>query len=173
MEEEDKCDLFYFDESGFSQKSNLPYCWSPIGVQSLRPAYSQSKRLNVLGFLSRQGTLSFQTTEGRVSSDTVIDAFDNFIDMRVDKKPCFIILDNASFHRSKKFKQKIKEWVMKDVVICYLPAYSPELNIIAILWKKVKYEWLSCNAFKTFENLKLNVKNILNSYGTKLTITFS
>lgn len=53
MEENDKCELFYFDESGFSQKSNQPYCWSPIGVQSLRPAYSQSKRFNVLGFLSR------------------------------------------------------------------------------------------------------------------------
>ena len=93
--------------------------------------------------------------------------------MRVDKKPCFIILDNASFHRSKKCKQKINEWLMKDVVSCYLPAYSPELNIIEILWEKVKYEWLSRNAFKTFKNLKSSVKNILNSYGTKFTITFS
>ena len=45
MESANKCELFYFDESGFSQKSNLPYCWGPIGVQSLRPAYSHSKRL--------------------------------------------------------------------------------------------------------------------------------
>ena len=173
MESADKCELFYFDESGFSQKSNLPYCWGPIGVQSLRPAYSHSKRLNVLGFLSRQGKLSFQTTEGKVTTDTVIDTFEHFINARKNDKPCFIILDNASFHRSAKFKQKIQEWLMKDVLVCYLPPYSPELNIIEILWKKVKYEWLPCEAFKTFEDLSINIKNILNYYGEKFTITFA
>lgn len=153
--------------SHFSQKSNLPYCWGPIGVQSLRPAHSHSKRLNVLGFLSRQGT------EGRVTTETVIDAFEHFINARQNDKPCFIILDNASFHRSAKFKQKIQEWLMSDVLVCYLPAYSPELNIIEILWKKVKYEWLPCEAFKTFEELSLNIKNILNNYGKEFTITFA
>lgn len=173
MERTNKCELFYFDESGFSQKSNLPYCWGPIGVQSLRPAHSHSKRLNVLGFLSRQGKLSFQTTEGRVTTDTVIDAFEHFINARKNDKPCFIILDNASFHRSAKFKQKLHEWLMNDVLVCYLPPYSPELNIIEILWKKVKYEWLPCEAFKTFEDLSINIKNILNYYGEKFTITFA
>ena len=145
----------------------------PIGVQSPRPAHSHSKRLNVLGFLSRQGKLSFQTTEGRVTTDTVIDAFEHFINARKNDKPCFIILDNASFHRSAKFKQKLHEWLMNDVLVCYLPPYSPELNIIEILWKKVKYEWLPCEAFKTFEDLSVNIKNILNYYGEKFTITFA
>ena len=77
-------------------------------------------------------------------------------------------LDNASFHRSAKFKHKIQEWLMNDVLV----PYSPEFNIIEILWKKVQYEWLPSEAFKTFEDLSINIKNILNYCGEKFTITF-
>ena len=97
MEGEGRCDLFYFDESGVSQKSNLPYCWGPIGEQYQKQSYSHNKKLNILGFLSRQGKLFFESTEKTVSTETVIKAFDNFIISRNSHKPCFIILDNASF----------------------------------------------------------------------------
>ncbi len=43
MKRTDKCKLFYFNKSGFSHKSNLPYCWGAIGVQSLRSAHSHNK----------------------------------------------------------------------------------------------------------------------------------
>lgn len=94
----------------------------------------------------------------KVTTDTVIDAFEYFFNARQNNKPCFIILDNASFHRSTKFKQKIQEWLMNDVLVCYLPPYSPELNIIEILWKKVKHEWLPCEAFKRFNTSVLTSK---------------
>ena len=57
---------------------------------------------------------------------------------------------------------------MNDVLV----PYSPEFNIIEILWKKVQYEWLPSEAFKTFEDLSINIKNILNYCGEKFTITF-
>ncbi|ABC32271.1 hypothetical protein HCH_05613 [Hahella chejuensis KCTC 2396] len=30
-EDAGEIELYYFDESGFSQRSNLPYGWSPVG----------------------------------------------------------------------------------------------------------------------------------------------
>ena len=33
----------------------------------------------------------------------------------------------------------------------FLPAYSPELNRIEILWKKMKYEWLPFQSFTPVE----------------------
>jgi hypothetical protein len=47
-----------------------------------------------------------------------------------------VILDNSFIHRSKKFKAKMKEWEEQEVLIFFLPPYSPELNLIEILSKK-------------------------------------
>jgi hypothetical protein len=106
--------LYYFDESGFSQKSNLPSGWSPKNEPILRPAYTRSHRINVLGFLSRQGELFYQTTEDSVSSDTVIEAFEQFIAGLPADKITVVYVDNASMHRSVKFQEKRQEWLLAN-----------------------------------------------------------
>lgn len=168
-----RINLYYFDESGFSQKSNLPSAWSPKNEPLCLPAYTHSKRLNVLGFISRKGQLVYDTTEDRVTSDTVIKAFEKFIKTLSSDKITVVYVDNASMHRSAKFRDQCDEWLLKNVLVVYLPPYSPELNIIEILWKKIKYEWLSCHAYETFEKLTDSVKNILCNYPSKYAITFS
>jgi DDE superfamily endonuclease len=45
-------DLYYFDESGFCLTPYLPYAWQEKG-QTMRLPSGPSKRLNVLGFLSK------------------------------------------------------------------------------------------------------------------------
>ncbi len=47
----------------------------------------------------------------------------------------------------------------------YLPPYSPELNMIEILWKQAKYHWRN---FATW-----TVRNLPNRYGTKFQINFA
>jgi len=34
---------------------------------------------------------------------------------------------------------KIQDWREKDVLSYFLHPYSPELNLIEILWKRIKY----------------------------------
>ncbi len=45
-------DLYYFDESGFCLTPYLPYAWQEKG-QTILLESGPSKRLNVLGFLSK------------------------------------------------------------------------------------------------------------------------
>ncbi len=47
--------------------SNLPSAWSPKGEPLTMP-YSQSNRHNVLGFLSKKGTLVYHATESKVNT---------------------------------------------------------------------------------------------------------
>jgi len=49
-------DLYYFDESGFCLTPYLPYAWQEKG-QTIRLKSGPSKRLNVLGFLSKNNEL--------------------------------------------------------------------------------------------------------------------
>jgi len=171
-EKDGRCELYFFDESGFSQSSSLPYAWSPIGERVEIPGYSHSKRLNVLGFLSQQGPLYYQATTERVTSDIVIEAFEGFIKQKDPESFVVIFLDNAPMHRSKKFKKMCYEWVNQRVYIIFLSAYSPELNSIELLWKKIKYEWLPISANLSFKDLCQSVNDILADYGEKYRINF-
>ena len=54
----------------------------------------------------------------------------------------------------------------------FLPPYSPELNLIEILWRKIKYEWLPVSAYQTFQSLTGHVLKVLSNYGTERVINF-
>ena len=123
-EKDKRCELSFFDGSGFAQSSSLPYAWSPIGKRVEIPGYSHSKRLNVLGFLSQQGSLFYQATTERVTSDIVIEAFEGFIEQKAPESFTIILLDNAPMHRSSKFKQ-----VQADVLRVDEPASLHHLSI--------------------------------------------
>jgi len=51
-EEQGEVNLFYFDGSGFSTSSCIPYVWQEAGKTCEIPC-KRSKRLNVLGFMNR------------------------------------------------------------------------------------------------------------------------
>lgn len=165
-------ELYYFDESGFSQSSPVPYAWSPIGKPCEVVAYSRSRRLNVLGFLSRAGKLVYHTSTEPVTTETVIEAFDQFVAQKDPDTFAVVVLDNASMHRSKAFRRKIVEWMSHRVHLVYLSAYSPELNLIEILWRQMKYAWLPLSAYLSFDRLCHEVHRLLGSYGTDNAISF-
>ena len=165
-------ELYYFDESGFSQASSVPYAWSPIGKPWEVTAYSRSRRLNVLGFLSRAGKLVYHTTTETVTTETVIEAFDQFVIQKDPDTFAVVVLDNASMHRSKAFRRKRVEWMSQRVHLIYLSAYSPELNLIEILWRQMKYTWLPLSAYLSFERLREEVHRLLGGYGTDHAINF-
>jgi len=55
----------------------------------------------------------------------------------------------------------------------FLPPYSPELNLIEILWRKLKYEWLPLDAYQSYGHLKKWLLEILDNVGEKFQITFA
>ena len=83
-----------------------------------------------------------------------------------------VVLDNASMHRSKAFRRKRVEWMSQRVHLIYLSAYSPELNLIEILWRQMKYTWLPLSAYLSFERLCEEVHRLLGGYGADHAINF-
>ncbi|MBE9171294.1 transposase [Pleurocapsales cyanobacterium LEGE 06147] len=65
---------------------------------------------------------------------------------------------------------KQKEWSEKGLIIFFLPTYSPELNLIEILWRFIKYKWLEVDAYCSWENLAEAVEHIFRNYGEKYII---
>jgi DDE superfamily endonuclease len=164
------CEVWYFDGTGFCLTPYIPYAWQPIGSVIDIPTSTHSRRLNVLGFLNKRNDLSPYVIEGKVDASVVVECFDQF--SKQVKKRTYVFLDNAPMHRSKEFIRHISKWVKRGLIIKYLPPYSPELNLIEILWRFMKYYWLPFSAYESFHCLVQAVEDILVRFGKDYTINF-
>jgi transposase len=163
-------DVYYFDESGFNLTPEVPYAWQAMG-ETIEIPSSRSKRLSVLGFCNKQQDFHATTVQGYVDSEIVIACFDQFC-TTINKKTIAIV-DNASMHTSGEFKDKLGEWEENGLTVKYLPTYSPELNLIEIVWRFIKYNWLPLSAYLSFKNLKKELQKVLDGIGSEYRITFA
>lgn len=172
QEDQGEIRLYYFDEAGWNLVPCVPYAWQPVGETREIPSAHAGKRINALGFLSRKGDFYHHHQEGTVTSNVVIEAFDRFVEHVPKDKPVWVVLDNASIHTAKVVQEKRTLWEKSGIQLKYLPPYSPELNLIEILWKHMKYFWLGFSAYMNFHTLKNQVISLLENIGKKYQITF-
>lgn len=148
----------------------MPYAWQPVG-QWIEVPVAKSRRINVLGFLHPHGLLRPWVFEGRVDTKVVIACFDALCQTLTC--PTWVVLDNAPWHTSQAFKARLPEWEKAGLFLYYLPPYCPELNLIEILWRFIKYRWLPFTAFQSYAHLKEALENILANFGKQYHITFA
>lgn len=164
--------LGYFDESSFSLVPCVPYAWQEIGKYIEVPS-SRSKSLSVLGCISPDCEFESIVIEGSVTSNVLICYFDELSNSCDITKPTVIIVDNAPTHTSKNFDKKTIEWCDKGLIIVPISRYSPELNLIEILWRKIKYEWMPFCAYESMKALEESLLFILKNIGGEFCIHFS
>jgi transposase len=170
LEEVGLIELFYGDESGFWQNPVIARAWQFAG-EEIRLLPEKGKRLSVFGLLNRKCEGQFWSSEKTIKTEFVIECLEEWIKTK-SNKPRVLVLDNARIHRSKKMQEKLAEWEEKGFYIFNLPTYSPHLNIIEILWRKMKYEWLKPEDYALFEILREAIKEILSQLGAEYKINF-
>ena len=162
-------DLYYLDETGFSLVPPIPYAWQ--GIETLEIPSQRSKRLNVLGFMTRQGKLDSYVSEQSITSDVVVASIETFF-AQVDK-PTVIVMDQASIHMGHRVQDLRNEWAQRGLYLFELPTYSPELNLIEIACRFIKYQWLDSAAYESWERLVTAVEKILIGFGEEFVINFA
>lgn len=170
QEDRGKIDLYYFDESGFSLEPCIPYAWQETGTVIEVPA-KKGGRINVLGFMNRKNELRAYTFAQTITTDVVIACVNAFC--KTIKKKTIVVMDNSSIHKSEECAEYLPKWKKKGLIIKYLLPYSPELNLIEILWRQIKYLWLPFAAYECMKALRKALENILKDFGSKYQITFS
>ena len=63
-----------------------------------------------------------------------------------------IILDNASIHKKADILEKIAK-EMPNIVLEFLPPYSPDYNLIELVWHSAK-EFIANRLFESIEDLE-------------------
>lgn len=163
-------EIFFGDESGFWNTPVVARAWQLAG-EEIRILPEKGKRLSVFGLLNHSCEGKFWATEKTIKSEFVIDCLEEWLADK-SEKPRILVLDNAKIHRSRLMQEKLVEWEEKDFYIFNLPTYSPHLNLIEILWRRMKYEWLKPGDYVSFEKLTKAVKEILSNLGTQYKIKF-
>ena len=82
-------------------------------------------------------------------------------------------MDQASIHTSNSIENKLLEWEIKGIHIIWLPTDSPQLNLIEILWRFMKYEWIELNAYESLDKLAAYIEKVLKRFGKEYIINFA
>ena len=170
QEDQGNIALYYFDESGFALDPTIPYAWQETKSVIELPA-RRSGRINVLGFLNRHNDLHTYMFEQSIHTGVVVACFNAFC--HTITKKTVVVVDNASIHRSEEFADRMPYWKKHGLIIKYLSPYSPELNLIEILWRRIKYTWLPFSAYTCLNALNEALETILSQVGSEYQITFA
>lgn len=170
LAENQDVDLFYGDETRFSEQGYVPYGWQ-FDDEEVAIEVCKGQSLNCFGILSRDNKFMCKTTTSTINSDFVIEFLDKL--SFLISKFTVIVLDNAKIHTSKKFKKLLRIWQQRGLHIFYLPPYSPHLNIIERLWKEIKEGWIKPSDYATADDLFYAVNRICEAIGKELKINFS
>lgn len=170
LEGEGLIELFFGDGSGFWNAPVIARAWQ-FPKEEIRITAEKGKRLSVFGFLNRECAARMWTSERTVTAQFVVNCIDEWVAEKLPT-PRVLVLDNARVHRSRLVQGKLAEWEEKNLFVFFLPTYSPHLNLIETLWRKMKYEWLKPPDYASFTTLTEAVKKILSDIGKEYKIKF-
>jgi transposase len=153
-----------------SLQPSVPYGWQFSDEDVFMPS-SQGGGLNCFAFLTRQNGCQFRTTQKSISSEFVCEQLEE-MSLGLEKLTV-VLLDNAPVHKANRIQERRQIWEKRGLYVFYLPRYSPHLNIVERLWRKLKYEWLSAKDYETKEGLFYTVRQALAAVGKSLKINFS
>jgi transposase len=169
LETDGELDLYYLDEAGFCLIPCIPYGWQPIGL-TREIESRRSQRLNVLGLITRSNRLQAYVSQQSITSEVVIACIDAFFP--TVPRRTVIVVDQASIHTSDAMTDQLEEWHQRQIEIFQLPSYSPQLNLIEILWRFMKYEWIEISAYQSWQSLVAYVEKVLREFGENYVINF-
>jgi transposase len=140
-------DLWYLDETGIEGDPRPRRRWILKGKKGRVTKNGDHIRMNVTGMVCPR-TGEFYALEFSHSDTEVFQTFLDHAnaDVRRERPRNLLIMDNASWHKSKSLEFGAFEPV-------FLPAYSPDLNPIERLWLLLKAEWFTDFVAKTREEL--------------------
>lgn len=124
------------------------YGWMQKGERRRLPTNSGRERLNLHGAINAE-TMEMTVIESpTVNAESTIQLLGLLEEKYSAAKEIIVILDNARYHYSK----EVREWISgRRIRLAFLPAYSPELNLIERVWRFFKKNVLYN---KYYESLK-------------------
>lgn len=152
-----KRDVYFVDAAHFVLGAFLGFLWSFTRVFVKTPSGRQ--RFNVLGALHAiSKKLISVTNDAYITSAQVCELLKKISEGAT--LPVTLVLDNARYQRCKLVMNFAQEL---GIELLFLPAYSPNLNLIERLWKLVKKERLNSKYYENFSLFRNAIQSFLDT----------
>ncbi|POZ50026.1 hypothetical protein AADEFJLK_04150 [Methylovulum psychrotolerans] len=154
--------VFFVDAAHFVLAPFLGFLWS--AARLFIPAPAGRQRFNVLGALNAiTHELISVTNDTYITSKEVCALLQKLADLKPGI-PITLFLDNA---RYQKCALVIETAIRLQIELCFLPPYSPNLNLIERLWRFVKKECLYSTYYPSFGPFKAAITECLEQTHSK------
>lgn len=177
-ENSESVQIWFWDECGFSLRVIRRKTWTKKGKRKKVKGQRRRGRVNIMGALrySDKKRMCFVIKKG--DSETFYEQIEklkeevknewvskgnNEKDFEEYGPKIIIILDNASFQKKKEIVEKIEK-NLPNIRLEYLPVYSPDYNLIELVWHSAK-EYIAHRNFENKEQLEKTVNYLLNEGG--------
>lgn len=144
-------EVLFLDAVHPEHNAMAAYGWIRRGEKKMLKTNSGRQRLNLHGAINAETHEVTVIESPTVDKDSTLQLFKIIEQKYLYASTIYIILDNARYHYSK----EVKEWLQgKNVKLVFLPAYSPNLNLIERLWKFFKKKVLYNRYHKNIEEFR-------------------
>jgi transposase len=153
--------VFFVDAAHFVLAPFLGFLWTVARVFLKAPSGRQ--RFNVLGALNALShELITITNDSYITSQEVCQLLHKLAELPL-KMPISVVLDNARYQRC---ALVLETAARLQIELCFLPPYSPNLNLIERLWKFVRKQCLYSTYYATFTPFKAAISTCLSQTHT-------
>lgn len=148
--------VYYVDAAHFVLAPFLGFLWSFARI--FIPAPAGRQRFNVLAALNAiSHELVMVTNDSYIDSQSVCQLLAQLAALPATL-PITLLLDNARYQRC---RLVIQTAAALNIELCFLPPYSPNLNLIERLWKFTKKQVLYSHFYPDFKSFKAAISSCL------------
>ena len=167
--------VWFWDETGFSLRVIRRKSWTLRGRRQKLTGIRSRGQINVMGGLRYHDrkSLNFFVDKGNgesffesleklnkfIKAEWVCQGNKDELYERIGPR-VLVILDNASYHKRQDIIDEIEK-VLPNIQLCFLPAYSPDLNLIELVWHSCK-EFIAHRLFESVNQLQEILGRLLN-----------
>ncbi|MBD2014952.1 IS630 family transposase, partial [Microcoleus sp. FACHB-53] len=167
--------IWFWDESGFSLRVLRRKTWGKKGKRKKITGQRRRGRVNVMGGLrlSDKKRLCYFIKKGNAETFyEQLKQLNEFVlkewlaqgnraeNFQSQGPKIVIILDNASYHKRKDIIADIEK-DFPNIILEFLPAYSPDFNLIELVWHSCK-EYIAHRLFQSVTELEEVLNKLLN-----------
>jgi transposase len=171
----ERLQIWFWDESGFSLRVIRRKNWCKKGNRKKVTGDRRKGRVNVMGGLRHSDKKRFVEFVDKGNAENFyqvlrifykelinewVEAGNQAKDFAEKGAKIVLILDNASFHKKEEYIKRI-EAEMPNINLEFLPEYSPDYNLIELVWHSTK-EYVANRLFKSIEELEYLLHQLLN-----------
>jgi DDE superfamily endonuclease len=141
-----KLTLMFQDEARFGRISDIRRCWAPYPVRPLCQAMMVREYTYVFGAIDVM-TGKLDSLILPYATAECMQYFLDEVSARHPTEKIVMVVDNASWHRSKSLKPP------QNIYLLPLPPYAPELNPIEHVWDEIREKSFHNRVFKSIDAL--------------------